>query len=273
MEQEFLLPIHPSRNIETWSVFDQIIQTLNIISIRIKMAKEKLPEDDKLDLIFIISLDIKSLFIFIKTFLDYLIRYISETFFEKYIGKGLKIASFDKHVRKLRNPNFNFSDEIFTEYKEFLLSYESRIFFKIINIKDKLMTHLDLKVHESWLYDGNEGKIFVLLSKKRIHEPIDKDLRDSIIKLAKKFNIKAFQLGDFFYYDKILDDIENLNKRFSDSEREKISQYRIKLGVSINEENIIDLIQKFCKGLCIILQNTKEFPFDESIHSRLRSLK
>jgi len=268
MKDKFFLPVHPSLNIKSMNVFEQFLNTFKIILNRINNDKKKKLDEHGLEIDYGLSLDIKSLYIFATTFLNYMIRYIYDIFFRDINfddGKGLKNNSFDSQVRQLRNNVYNGSNEVFKRYQEYILKYDGKIFFKIINIRDKFMSHIDLDIDESWLYIERTNKFYVLLSKKtEPYEHIAEDLRKGILLLGFKYSINkstfSRQYGwEFFYFDELLEKIESLDKIYDNEDRKEIARYRRELGVSINEEEIIDIIFNFCEGLCDILGIREEF--------------
>ena len=127
------------------------------------------------------------------------------------------------------------------------------------------MSHIDLDIDESWLYIERTNKFYVLLSKKtEPYEHIAEDLRKGILLLGFKYSINkstfSRQYGwEFFYFDELLEKIESLDKIYDNEDRKEIARYRRELGVSINEEEIIDIIFNFCEGLCDILGIREEF--------------
>jgi len=259
MAYKIELPMHPKKNRESLNYYDQILNTLYIISYRIKKGKIKQISSDKLESSFILSLDIKSLYIYSKFLLDYTIKYISETYFsniKNHEGKGLKSRSYDSHMRYLKNSNFSNFNSVFNQYRRYIVNYDGKFYFKIINIRDKLITHTKLMSHESWTYNESENKFCIILSKTEPFLPISRELRNQIYDLSFKFSIQHRHIignYNFFFFDKLLDKIERLDREFTSDERDIISKCRIKLGISLNEDGIINLLLNFLQGLCSIV--------------------
>lgn len=260
MAYKIELPFHPKKNRESLNYYDQILNTLYIISYRIKKGKIAQISSDKLESSFILSLDIKSLYIYSKFLLDYTIKYMSETYFSNIKnnkGKGLRSKSYDSHIRFLKKSKFSNFDNVFNQYRRYIVNYDGIFFFKIINIRDKLITHTKLMTHESWTYNESENKFCIILAKTEPFLPISKELRNQIYNLAFKFSVPHHHIignYNFFFFDKLLDKIERLDREFTGGEREIISKCRIKLGISMNEDGIINLLLNFLQGLCSIVR-------------------
>jgi len=260
MAYKIELPLHPEKNRESVNYYDQILNTLHIISYRIKKGKIRYINSDKLEDSFILSLDIKSLYIYAKFLLDYTIKYMSETYFSDIKNnecKGLKSKSYDSHVRYLKNSNFPNFNNVFNQYRHYIVNYDGKFYFKIINIRDKLITHTKLVSHESWAYNESENKFCIILSKTEPFLPISRELRNQIYEIAFRFNVPHNHIignYNFFFFDELLDKIERLDREFTSSERENISKCRINLGISMNEDGIIKLLLNFLQGLCSIVR-------------------
>ncbi len=265
------LPLHPTERLKSWSTFNQLIHTLLIIIKRIRKKKEKYIIDSDLITNYKIALDIKSLYIFAKYYLDYLIRYLVDVYFRDIKadqGKGLTNRSFDSHVKQLRNQTFISAKELFQKYREYILRNECRLFFKIINVRDKLIVHRDLNIGESWTYFERENKFRVHLSKDIPVGPIQEDLRDEIFMILTKFRpTTGFtpRAYNFFMYDKLLDKIEMRDGPLEINDRTAIAQCRIKLGVGIDEKRIIGILYKFSKGLCDLFGIEKDLYIEKSL--------
>ena len=160
-------------------------------------------------------------------------------------------------MRYLKNSKFLNSDNVFNQYRRYIVNYDGIFFFKIINIRDKLITHTKLMSHESWTYNESENKFCIILAKTEPFLPISKELRNQIYNLAFKFNVPHHHIignYNFFFFDKLLDKIERLDREITSDEREIISECRIKLGISMNEDGIINLLLNFLQGLCSIVR-------------------
>ena len=265
------LPLHPTEHLKSWNTFDQLIHTLLIIIKRIRKNKEKSFSNSDLVPTFKTALDIKSLYIFAKNYLDYLIRYLVNVYFKDikdYRGKGLTNRSFHSHVNQLRNQTFTSANELFQTYREYILINECRLFFKIINVRDKLIVHRDLNIGESWSYSERENKFRVYLSKDIPIGPIQEDLRHEIFSILTKFRAtRGFspQAYNFFMYDNLLDNVEMRDGPLEIDDRTAIAQCRIKLGVGIDEKRIIGILYKFSEGLCDIFGIEKDLYIEKSL--------
>ncbi|KKK87122.1 hypothetical protein LCGC14_2756390 [marine sediment metagenome] len=96
--------------------------------------------------------------------------------------------SFDSHMRQLRNQSFTSASDLFQNYKEYVLLNESRLFFKIINVRDKLITHRNINIGESWTYFEKENKFRVHISKDIPVGRVPEDLRNEIFTILTKFS-------------------------------------------------------------------------------------
>ena len=187
----FKLPLHPTLYNESWSTFSQLFHTLLIIIRRIKKQKERFLSNSELSATFKIALDVKSLYIFARHYLDYLTRYVVNVYFKDIKddrAKGLTNRSFDSHMRQLRNQSFTSASDLFQNYKEYVLLNESRLFFKIINVRDKLITHRNINIGESWTYFEKENKFRVHISKDIPVGRVPEDLRNEIFTILTKFS-------------------------------------------------------------------------------------
>jgi len=265
------LPLHPTEHLKSWSTFNQLIHSLLIIIKRIRNKKEKYLNNSDLITTLKIALEIKSLYIFAKVYLDYLIRYLVNVYFRNIKDdreKGLINRSFNSHVNQLRNQTFTSANELFQKYREYILINECRLFFKIINVRDKLIVHRDLNIGESWTYFEGENKFRVHLSKDIPVGPIQEELRHEIFSILTKFRAtKGFtpQAYNFFRYDNLLDNVEMRDGPLEIDDRTAIAQCRIKLGVGIDERRIIGILYKFSKGLCDIFGIEKDVYIEKSL--------
>ena len=261
---EFPIPI-PKGNIKaskSVGVLIQIITYFRILLTRINESKEieaKYSGTGK----FIpfnletIVLDIKTLYLFAKIYIDYFISYISRVFLSNY---NLKFRSFNDHVKCLKRNSFD--DSWFKEYKEFILKFERRIKFRIKYIRDKMITHRDIYLNEYWGFDDQTKNFYIYFDKSIDPINIDIHIKNGIIKLGKKYNIDIFHdkksISDFVYLDLILSNLENLVTQIEKDDENKIKQYRDKLGIIINEENLFQLIYDFSEGISEIFR--KKYP-------------
>ncbi len=265
------LPLHPTEHLKSWSTFNQLIHTLLIIIKRIRNKKEKYLNNSDLITTLKIALEIKSLYIFAKVYLDYLIRYIVNVYFRNIKDdrkKGLTNRSFNRHVTQLRNQTFTSVSELFQKYRKYILINECRLFFKIINVRDKLIIHRDLNIKESWTYFERENKFRVHLAKDIPVGSIQEDLRDEIITILTKFGAtRGFtpRTYNFFMYDNLLNKVEMRDGPLAIIDREKIAQCRIKLGVGIDEKRIFRILYEFSKGLCEIFGIEKDLFIEKSL--------
>ena len=153
--------------------------------------------------------------------------------------------SFDSHVTQLRNQTFTSANKLFQKYSEYILINECRLFFKIINVRDKLIVHRDLNIGESWTYFERENKFRVHLSKDIPVGPIQEDLRDEIFNILTKFRATSGltpRAYNFFMYDNLLDKIEMRDGPLEINDRTAIAQCRVKLGVGIDEQRTIGIL-------------------------------
>ena len=265
------LPLHPTEHLKSWSTFNQLIHTLLIIIKRIRNKKEKYLINSDLITTLKIALEIKSLYIFAKVYLDYLIRYLVNVYFRDIKddrGNGLTSRSFDSHVKQLRKQTFTSVNELFQKYKEYILINECRLFFKIINIRDKLIVHRNLNIGESWTYFERENKFRVHLAKFLPVGPIQEDLRDEIFTLLTKFRAtRGFtpRAYNFFMLDNLLDKVEKRDGPLAIIDRAEIAQCRIKLGVGIDEKRIFRILYEFSEGLCDIFGIEKDLFIEKSL--------
>ncbi len=240
-----------------------LIEDIKIILKRIKNEKSELAESKKNSQFFpyllpTLVLDIKSLYIFSKIFIDKLILYITETFFSKLIRKGLANESFNRQVKSLRNKKISKDNRAFLEYKDYILRNERRIFFKIINIRDKLIIHGKLKASESYGYDDQVDSFDIYFMKVKDPFKIDKELKNTIVEIGQKYNIKKVhdrdKYSEFVYLDSILGDVEGILVEIDNSEKQLIKFCRERLGMIINEENLFQIIYDFSDGIAKLLK-------------------
>ncbi len=197
----------------------------------------------------------RSLYLFSSAFLDYLVKYISHSFFQDYIKSGLKNKSFRHHIKALEK--FERLDELFNEYKNFLLKKEQILEFRIINIRDKMITHRYTDINEFWGYDPRTKTFYIYFTKQKDFYEIEDQLKNDIGSMIQKYNIeKEFNprlTSEFVYYDSILEELENLPISFEKKDRDLIKKSRIALGAIINGEKVYKLLYETSEGLCKIL--------------------
>ncbi len=263
----FPIPIDTKKHLKKSMVLIPLIEDIKIILKRIKNEKSELAESKKNSQFFpyllpTLVLDIKSLYIFSKIFIDKLILYITETFFSELIRKGLANESFNRQVKSLRNKKINKDNRAFLEYKDYILRNERRIFFKIINIRDKLIIHGKLKASESYGYDDQVDSFNIYFMKVKDPFKIDKELKNTIMEIGQKYNIKKVRdrdnYSEFVYLDSILCDVEGILVKIDNSEKQPIKSCRERLGMISNEENLFQIIYDFSDGVAKLLK--KHFP-------------
>ncbi len=166
-------------------------------------------------------LDIKTLFLFSKIYLDYLIRCIVEDFFSKV--KNLKTSSFHRHI--LRIKNLEATDSKFTKYKEFMMQNGFKILYRIVNVRNKFVDHIKAVRVESLAFtqDFSECSVVIKILKNYypdyISDPFlrrarfNKNLMDSITNFAKENSIPINEFNpefdnDFIYLNNILEELE-----------------------------------------------------------------
>lgn len=263
----FPIPIDPKKDLQKSTILIQLIEDIKIILKRIKNEKSELAESKKNSQFFpyllpTLVLDIKSLYIFSKIFIDKLILYITETFFSELIRKGLANESFNRQVKSLRNKKISKDNRAFLEYKGYILRNERKIFFKIINIRDKLIIHGKLKASESYGYDDQVDSFDIYFMKVKDPFKIDKELKNTIMEIGQKYNIKKVhdrdKYSEFVYLDSILGDVEGILVEIDNSEKQLIKSCRERLGMIINEENLFQIIYDFSDGIAKLLK--EHFP-------------
>ena len=205
-----------------------------------------------------IILDVKTLYIFAKIYIDYFIKYISTNFLEQNLN--LKRKSFNAHIKNLRK--INSEDLWFNEYKELIFKYERKIKFRINYIRDKMITHRDLNLNEYWGFDEHNKSVYIYFDKSLNPAKISIKLKNEIIKLGKKYNINIFHdekaFSDFVYLDLILSNLENSTSQLEKEDEEKIVESRDRLGIIVNEENLFQLLYDFSEEISQLLK--KKFP-------------
>ena len=244
-------------------VLSQIITYFRILLTRIKEKKE-IEAESSIDETFIpfnldsIILDIKTLYLFAKIYLDYFIKYITVYFLKPNLD--LRHKSFNEHVKSLNK--IRSKDSWFNEYKALVFKYERKIKFRVKYVRDKMIIHRELKINEGWGFDDQNHKVYIYFEKSLDPINIDVNLKNDIITLGKKYNINIVHdkkaISDFVYLDLILFNLENTPSHLEKKNVEDIVKYRDKLGIIVNEENIFQLIIDFSKDITLHLK--KKYP-------------
>ncbi len=195
----------------------------------------------------------KTLNLFSKIYLDYFVSYISFTFFPNY---DLQHRSMNDHIKSLKrcsntNPHFQ-------NYKDYVLSCENQLKLRIRYVRDKLITHRKLKTVESYLFDDQINKFLILFDNRKDPANYDKDLKQKIINLGKKYNIERehdkSQISEFIYLDSILAELENAEMEFEEDDLAIIESTRESLGMVINEDNVYEFPYNFSEIVGNILK-------------------
>ena len=216
-------------------------------------------------------LDIKSLFLFSKIYLDYLIRCIVEDFFSKI--SNLNKKSFHRHILRLKN--LEVIDTKFVQYKEYMMQNGFRILYRIVNVRNKFVDHIKAVRVESLAFteDFTECSVVIKILKNYYPDYIidpflkrarfDKKLKESILNFAKEKDItfpefKQKHDNDFIYLNKILEDLElkyNIleEKKEFEHYHNKLLRFREALGVVMNDKGIYEMIKDFTNDLGNIL--------------------
>ncbi len=258
----------------------EALDYLQIISERIKKEKEKFLKSSNLILHNLVeekklTLDIKSLFIFSKIYLDYLIKYITINFFSKV--QGLNDRSFHRHINSLKA--IDDCDEKFNLYKKFMSENGVKLLYQICNIRD-IITHQKLSIKESILYDPDSSEFHIILEidknysidsigNNEIKLVFNPDLDDKIMEFAKTFNVEIephdpTKISRFIYLNIVLqlleekfqlsDIIKEMRLKKSNKKFENLIQLRKELGLVFNEEGVYEIIFSFTEGLANILK-------------------
>lgn len=253
--------VFSAKNPQSQIYFMDLVSFIQIILKRIDTAKEKYGQTlysngkENIKQLQYLKLDVRSLYLFSSTLLDYLVNYISHSFFQDFVKSGLKNNSFRDHIKTLKK--FERLDELFIEYKNFLLKKEQILELRIINLRDKMITHRHTDTHEFWGYDPRTKTFYIYFTKQKDFYIIEEYLRADIQSLAQKFNIvKEFNpelISEFVYYNLILEKLENLPFSFEKEDRDLLKKSRIALGAIINGEKVYNLLYETSEGLCKIL--------------------
>ena len=238
-----------------------LVSFIQIIIKRIDAAKEKYGENlgsnvrESIKQLQYLKLDVRSLYLFSSVYLDYLANYISHSFFQDYVKSGLKNNSFRDHTKTLNKTEG--LDEVFIKYKNFLLEKEQTLELRIINIRDKLITHRSTDINEFWGYDPRTKTFYIYFTKQKEFNEIEDRLKNDIGTLSQKYNIKKeFNpelISEFVYYNSILEELENLSIKLVREDRKLLKDSRIALGAIINGEKVYKLLYETSEGLCKIL--------------------
>jgi len=266
-EIKFPIPVDPKKMYQSVGVLTSIIEYIRIILKRIKDEKElhkRFRKEDKFApyLLPTLVLDMKSLYIFSKIYLDYFVSYITLTFFPDY---DLKYRSINDHIKSLKRTSNG--DPHFENYKNYVLSCENQLKLRIRYVRDKFITHRKLRTTESYLFDDQTNNFLILFDSSKDPTNIDNELKERIIDLGKKYNIERehdkSQISDFIYLDLILAELENTEITFEEGDLNLIEELRNQLGMVINEDNVYEFLYKFSEIIGNIL---KEMNPDISRH-------
>lgn len=253
--------VYSEKNPQSQIYLMDLVSFIQIILKRIDIAKEKygqtLSKDvrENLSQLQYLKLDVRSLYLFSSAFLDYLVSYISHSFFQEYVKAGLKNNSFRDHIKTLKK--IQGSDDLILKYKNFLLKKERILDLRIINIRDKMITHRYTDTNEFWGYDPKTNTFYIYFTRQRDFYIIEEDLRTNIQALAQKYKIeKQFNpelISVFVYYNLLLEELENLPVSIEKQDRDLLKNCRIALGAIINGEKVFKLLYDLSEGLCKIL--------------------
>ena len=188
-EIKFPIPVNPKKMYQSVGVLTSIIEYIRIILKRIKDEKELYKAFQKEGkfapyLLPTLALDMKSLYIFSKIYLDFFVSYITLTFFPDY---NLKFRSMNDHIKSLKR-TFN-DDPHFLNYKNYVLSCENQLKLRIRYVRDKFITHRKLRTAESYLFDDQTNSFLMLFDNSKDPSNIDSELKERIINLTKEYNI------------------------------------------------------------------------------------
>lgn len=203
-----------------------------------------------------LSLDIKTMFIFSKIYLDYLARYISETFFQDI--SNLKKGSYHQHINSLVHVNTD--NNLFNDYKKYMLRNGLKLVYRVGFIRDKLIAHRLLNRFEYILVDSANKKIGLSIERVQkikllndLKNPkIDERLKKDISTLAQNYNIPIHEqnekkMRDFDYLDLILTKIEESAPDCPINGY--IGLLRQRLGVILDSDEVFVQIYEFTMGL------------------------
>ena len=161
-----------------------------------------------------LSMDIKTMFIYSKIYLDFLARYIHQIFFKNI--PNLASHSFHQHINSLVKVNTN--NQIFNDYKNYILKNGLKLVYRVGLLRDKLLTHRLIDSYETILVDSVDNRIGLSIERirrtKEQENPIIKDdLKNDILILAQQYNVsipkqETTNLHSFEYFDNLLKKIE-----------------------------------------------------------------
>jgi len=257
-EIKFPIPINPKKMYQSVGVLTSNIEYIRIILKRIKDEKELYKAFQKEGkfasyLLPTLALDIKSLYIFSKIYLDYFVSYITLTFFPNY---DLQYRSMNDHIKSLKKTSND--DPHFENYKNYVLSCENQLKLRIRYVRDKFITHRKLRTAESYLFDNQTNNFLILFDNSKDPTNIDNELKERIINLGKEYNIERehdkSQISDFIYLDLILAELENIEVTLEEGDLNLIEGLRNQLGMVINEDNIYDFLYNFSEIIGNILK-------------------
>ena len=257
-EIKFPIPVDPKKMYQSVGVLTSNIEYIRIILKRIKDEKElhkNFQKEGKFApyLLPTLALDMKSLYLFSKIYLDYFVSYITLTFFPDY---DLKYRSMNDHIKSLKRTS---NDEPhFENYKNYILSCENQLKLRIRYVRDKFITHRKLRTVESFLFDDQTNNFLILFDNSKNPTDIGNELKESIINLGKKYYIERehdkFQISDFIYLDLILGELENTEITFDEGDLNIIEELRNQLGMVINEDNVYEFLYNFSEKIGNILK-------------------
>jgi len=253
--------VYSKNNTQSQIYLMDLVSFIQIILERIDVAEEKYGQALSSNVREIIKplqylkLDVRSLYLFSSAYLDYLVNYISHSFFQDYVKSGLKNNSFRDHIKTLKKTEG--LDEVFINYKNFLLEKEQTLELIIINIRDKMVTHRYIDTNEFWGYDPRIKTFYIYFTKQKEFCEIEDRIKNDLGTLSQKYNIeKEFNpelISEFVYYNSILEELENLSIKLVREDRKLLKDSRIALGAIINGEKVYKLLYETSEGLCKIL--------------------
>jgi len=253
--------VYSEKNPQSQIYLMDLVSFIRIIIKRIDIAKEKYEQtlgsnvkENTMQLQYL-KLDVRSLYLFSSVYLDYLVNYISHSFFQDYVKSGLKNNSFRDHIKTLKK--IEGLDELFNKYKNFLLKKEQVLELRIINIRDKMITHRYTDTNEFWGYDPRIKTFYIYFTKQKDFYEIEYRLKNDIGSIIQKYNIeKEFNpelTSEFVYYNSILEELENHPVTFEKKDRDLLKNSRIDFGAIINGKKVYKLLYETSEGLCKIL--------------------
>ena len=248
-EMKFPIPVDPKKIYPSVGVLTSIVGDIRIVLKRIKEEKElykKILKEGKFVpyLLPTLALDIKTLYLYSKIYIDYFASYVTLTFFPDY---DLQYRSMNDHIKSLKkcsndNPNFQ-------KYKKYILSCENQLKLRIRYVRDKLITHRKLKTKESYLYDEELNNFLIVFDNRKDPNKIEEGLKQEIIGLGKKYDIEkthdATRISNFIYLNSILAELENIEIEFEENDLNLIESLRQRLGMVINEDNVYEFLYNF----------------------------